>query len=368
MRTGSRYLTTLPFVFLLLWAEAVLVAEVKDKDSLVAIEQKVADAKKEFGAPGLSAALVVDDELAWSKGFGLADVENQVPAQADTVYRIASISKPMAATAVMQLAEKGRVNLDDPVQKYVPYFAAKPLTVTLRHLMTHTSGIRHYKPGEFDMKEHFDSVEDAIQIFADDPLLFTPGTLYSYSTYAFNLLAGVVETASGLTFEAYLKENVWGPSEMTSTHLEHQGEIVPHRARAYLKAGPNGGVANAPFADLSIKWAGGGIISTAEDLARFHIALNTGKLLEPETLVEMYTPYTLSDGNVSNYGLGWQIHVDEKDRTWIAHGGGATGGSSYLLRYPDGKLAVALICNVQGAGDMRRLALDIAETALAMEK
>jgi CubicO group peptidase (beta-lactamase class C family) len=115
---------------------------------------------------------------------------------------------------------------------------------------------------------------------------------------------------------------------------------------------------------LSIKWAGGGIISTVEDLAKFHIALNTGKLLQAETLAEIYTPYTLADGNVSRYGLGWNVQVDDEDRTWIAHGGGATGGSSYLLRYPEGKLAVAMICNVQSAGDMRELALEIAERLL----
>jgi serine beta-lactamase-like protein LACTB len=333
-------------------------------DRFAPIEKLVTDARTEFGTPGISVALVVNDELVWSKGYGLADVENEVPAKSNTVYRIASISKPISVTAVMQLVEEGKVNLDDPIQKYVSYFPDKPLTITLRHIMTHTSGIRHYKPGEMDMKEHFEDLEDAIQIFKDDPLLFRPGTLYSYSSYAYNLLAGVVEKASGLTFEAYLKERVWGPAGMTSTRLEHIGEIVPHRTRQYVKAGPNGRVRNAPYADLSIKWAGGGIISTVEDLARFHIALNTGKLLKPESLAEMYTPYTLADGNQSDYGLGWDIQTDEQGRTWIAHGGGATGGSTYLLRYPKGKLAVVVFCNVQNAGDRRALAMKIAEIAL----
>jgi CubicO group peptidase (beta-lactamase class C family) len=329
------------------------------------VEKIVTETRKEFGAPGISVAVVVDDEIAWSGGYGLADVENQVPATAETVYRIASISKPMAATALMQLVEQGRVDIDEPVQKYAPYFPEKPLTITLRHILTHTSGIRSYKPGEFDMKEHFDSVRNAIGIFKDDPLLFTPGSLYHYSSYAFNLIAGVIETASGLTFEAYMREKIWRPAGMTATRLEHQGPIVPHRARQYVKADSNGRVRNAPYADLSIKWSGGGMISTVEDLARFHIALNTGKLLKTETLAYMYTPYTLADGNVIDYGLGWRINKDDKGRTWIEHGGGATGGSSYLLRYPEGKLAVAFICNVQDAGDRRSLVLKIAEAVMA---
>jgi CubicO group peptidase (beta-lactamase class C family) len=337
----------------------------EDKSSFAKVEQIVQEAKEAFGTPAISVALVMNDELVWSEGYGLADVENQVPAKADTVYRIASISKPMAATAVMQLVERGLVDIDDPIQKYVSYFPKKPLEITVRHVMTHTSGVRHYKPGEMEMKDHFNSVEEAIEIFKDDPLLFTPGTLYKYSSYAYNLLAGVVERASGLTFEAYMKEHVWGPSGMSVTRLEHQGEIVPHRASQYVKAGPNGEVENAPFADLSIKWAGGGIISTAEDLARFHIALNNGKLLQASTLEKMYKPFQLADGNMTSYGLGWSIYEDEEGQRWVGHGGGATGGSTYLLRHPEKKLAVAIMCNVQNAGDRRKLALDIIAAATA---
>jgi len=170
-------------------------------------------------APGMSVAVTFagDD---WSEGFGLADVENEVRVTPDTVFRIASITKPISATAVMQLVERGQVSLDDPVQKHVPAFPAKgEHVVTIRHLLSHTSGIRHYKEGEFNHKASYDSVGAALTIFKDDPLLFTPGTKYSYSTYAYNLLAGVVERASGLTFEQYLTEHVLTPAGMTRTYL-----------------------------------------------------------------------------------------------------------------------------------------------------
>lgn len=332
-------------------------------DTYAEVADLVEAARTEWYAPGMSVAVVVDGRIAWARGFGLADVENEVEARPDTVYRIASISKPISATAILQLVEKGKLFLDDPVTKHVPSFPDRGLGITLRHLLTHTSGIRHYKEREMNLKEHFDSVEAALEIFKDDPLLFTPGTKYSYSSYAYNLLAAVVESASGLTFEAYLKEKVWGPAGMTATKLEHQGEIVPHRSRQYVVAGE--GVANAPFADLSVKWAGGGIISTVEDLARFAVALDQGVLLKPETLETMYEPMTLTDGTRTDYGLGWDSQVDEKGRRWIAHGGGATGGSTYILRLPEKRFAVTIAANVQDAGDRRALGMKIAELVFA---
>jgi CubicO group peptidase (beta-lactamase class C family) len=320
-------------------------------------------ARKEWRSPGMSVAVVVDGSIAWARGFGLADVENEVEARPDTVYRIASISKPLTATAVLQLVEKGALSLDDPVTKHVPGFPDRGLGITLRHLLTHTSGIRHYKDGEMNLQTHFDSIPDALEIFRDDPLLFTPGTKYSYSSYAYNLLGAVVENASGLTFEAYMKEKVWGPAGMSTTRLEHQGEIVPRRARQYVRSGERG-VRNAPFADLSVKWAGGGMISTVEDLARFAIALDEGVLLKPQTLETMNEPMTLTDGSRTEYGLGWDARVDEKGRRWIAHGGGATGGSTYILRLPEKRFAVVIAANVQDAGDRRALGLKIAELVL----
>ena len=170
----------------------------------------VAEARDTAGSPGLSAAVAVNGELIWSGASGLADVENGVPATADSVYRIASISKPVAGTALMQLVDQGAVDLDAEVQTYFPAFPEKEFPITVRHLMTHTSGIRHYNPGEMDMKDHFDTIEAAIEIFKDDPLVFEPGTQYSYSSYAWNIVAGIVENVSGQSFDDYLQENVWG--------------------------------------------------------------------------------------------------------------------------------------------------------------
>lgn len=351
------YAPLLVLVSLLAPAPAVTESRVPE------VERIAAEGHKETGAPGMSVAVAVGDRLVWSQGFGLADVENETPAGPSTVYRIASISKPIAATAVMQLAERGRVNIDDPVQKYVRAFPPKgEQTVTVRHLLTHTSGIRHYRAArEMESRDRYDSIEDALRIFKDDPLLFEPGTKYTYSTYGYNVLAAVVEAASGLAFETYLRTHVWGPAGMSSTYFDHVNAIIPRRARQYVREGRT--LLNAPYADLSNKWAGGGMLSTAEDLIRFHIALDQGKLLKPETLRQMYAPHRLSDSSESNYGLGWASWKDASGQAWIGHAGGATGGTTFLVRDPGRRLAAAVLCNVERASGLGALAERIAEAA-----
>lgn len=323
----------------------------------------VAEARDAAGSPGLSAAVAVDGALVWSGASGLADIENAVPATAESVYRIASISKPIASTAIMHLAEQGVLDIDDPIQEYFPPFPEKEYPITVRHLMTHTSGIRHYNEGEFDLKEHFDTVEAGTAIFRDDPLLFEPGTQYSYSTYAYNLLAGMVESVAGQSFDDYLQDNLWGPAGMEATYLEHQGDIVPNRVRQYVKSDEPPLVRNAPFADLSIKWAGGGMISTAPDLVRFALALDAGTIISAETHGRMTTPMELADGSLSYYGLGWRMAEDEMG-LWISHSGGATGGTTHLLRLPERGLAVALTANVQSGEGLPDAARRLAETAI----
>jgi CubicO group peptidase (beta-lactamase class C family) len=350
------------YVAACLVVSVVLVVPAATQPQSSEIERVASEGHKETGAPGMSVAVAVGDRLAWANGFGVADVENDVPASANTVYRIASISKPIAATAVMQLAERGRINIDDPVQKYVKSFPPKgEHTVTIRHLLTHTSGIRHYRQGEMESRTHYDTAEEALEIFKDDPLLFAPGTKYSYSTYGYNVLAAVVETASGLGFETYLRENVWAPAGMSATYFDHVSAIIPRRARQYVREGRT--LLNAPYADLSNKWAGGGVLSTAEDLVRFHIALDEGKLLKADTLQQMYTPHRLNDGSNTTYGLGWSSWKDKRGQAWIGHSGGATGGTTFLVRDPSRRLAVAVLCNIERAEGLGALAERIADTA-----
>jgi serine beta-lactamase-like protein LACTB len=248
------------------------------------------------------------------------------------------------------------VSLDDPIQRFVPSFPRKPQgEVLVRHLLTHTSGIRHYRGSEFGLAEYFPSLQRAIAVFRDDPLEFAPGERYLYSTYGFNLLAGVVEAASGRPFGDYLRVNIFAPAGMTATFLERPHEIVQYRARHYLRGPSPMTWLNAPYVDLSVKWAGGGIISSATDLLRFDLALNGGRLLRPDTQDRMYTSGRLTSGAFTGYGLGWMVSL-QGGRLVVAHSGGAMGGTTYLIREPKARAACVLLANLDNVPRLRELA------------
>lgn len=348
------------FVFaIVLWLSAGLAAQpgrtAAERD-LAALARLTDDDRLALGTPGLAAAVVVGESIVWAQGFGLADLEQGVPVRPESVFRIASISKPIAATAVMQLVERGLVSLDDPIQRFVPTFPRKAAgEIRIRHLLTHTSGIRHYRGNEMNSRDAYPSVERALSVFRNDPLLFAPGERYAYSTYGYNLLAGVVEAASGRSFEDYLRLNVFGPAGMTSTFLERPQEVIRWRARQYVRGPLAGTWLQAPYVDLSVKWAGGGMISSVLDLARFDIALNTGRLLRPETVERMYVSGRLNNGGHTGYGLGWMVS-QEAGRLRVAHSGGATGGTTYILREPRTPLASVILTNLDNVPRLRELA------------
>jgi CubicO group peptidase (beta-lactamase class C family) len=217
------------------------------------------DRMAEVGIPGLSVAVAVDGEVVWAEGFGMADLENSVAVRPDTRFRIASISKALTAAAVGVLVQEGRLDLDAPVQNYVPSFPLKRWPVTTRQLGGHVAGVRHYRGEEFASSVHYDDVVEALAIFEADTLLFEPRTDYSYSTYGWNLVSAVIQGASGRPFLRYMRDEVLDPLDLDETVAEHVDSIIPGRARFYLQ-GENRRIVNAPFVDNSNKWAGGGYL------------------------------------------------------------------------------------------------------------
>jgi CubicO group peptidase (beta-lactamase class C family) len=348
------------------------------------IEQVVRDGRPKTGAPGMSVGVVYEGRLVWTGADGLADVEHQVLAKPTTAYRIGSITKTITAVALMQLVERGRVGLDDKLEKWIPYYPVdRSSLITLRHILTHTSGIRHYhyERGEKEGRPplYYPSLEAACNIYgvAEEPLLFTPGTDFCYSSYASRLLGEVIERASGITWEAYIKEHVFEPAGMKDSRVDHPLAVIPNRSRGYRRSGfgnPREGIQqpwprgarliNAPFVDLSYKEPAAAVLSTVEDLARYDIALNEGVLLKNETLEQMYTPHTFPDGTTGPYGFHWRVSTDEKGRRWISHSGGVTGHNALLLRYPEGEFSIAILTNLEGARGIRNLAMAIGERLL----
>jgi CubicO group peptidase (beta-lactamase class C family) len=332
------------------------------RPTLEKIERLIAEEMARQEIPGLSVAVVVEGELRGSRGYGFADLENFVPAKASTVYRLASISKPITAVAALQLAEGGKLDLDADIRKYVPSFPEKPWPVTARQLLGHLGGIRHYRGSEeVASTRRYAGVTEALAIFRDDPLLQEPGTKYTYTTYGYNLLGGAVESAAGMKFMDYLRERIFRPAGMDRIRDDDQQALIPNRAQGYRKT-PEGDLRNSILADVSNKIPGGGLCSTVEDLARFAIAVQKGTLLSAESTERMFTRQKTKDGQETRYGLGWSI--DERDgRKEVTHGGGQPRVATFLYMLPQERCAVALMTNLEGAR-LPDLARRIADAAL----
>ncbi|MDH3290724.1 MAG: beta-lactamase family protein [Gemmatimonadota bacterium] len=312
--------------------------------------------------PGLSMAVSVRDEVVWSEGFGYADLELESPVTTTTRFRIGSISKSLTATALAQLYEQGALDFDAPVQRYVPTFPQKRWPLTVRQVAGHIAGVRHYaSDAEFLLNRRFETVQEGLQLFQGDTLLFEPGTQYLYSTFGWNLLSAVVEHASGEEFLSYMREHVFRPLRMRHTVADHVDSIVTGRTRFYVRA-QDGVLVNAPAVDNSYKWAGGGFLSTPEDLLLFANAHLGSAFLRPETVTLLWTPQRTADGRETGYGIGWRA-AEIRGHQVVSHSGGSVGGNCLLLIYPDARVALAVTANISNAG-YGRVAHRIAELFL----
>ena len=301
------------------------------------------------GSPGLSAAVAIDGKVVWVEGFGLADVENQVPVSPESRFRLGSISKLFTAAAVARLAETGKLDLDAPVQRYVPSFPDKGQTFTSRQLAGHLAGIRHYAPQDFQLPvRRYERLTEGLGIFQNDPLVHPPGTAYLYSSYGYNLLGVVVEGASGKDFSGAVDELVIQPLGLKSTLLDFPERIVEHRVRFYQR-GADGALANERAIDSSYKWPSAGFLSTPSDLVRFGSAHLRDGYLKPETRTLLFTSQRTTTGEETGVGIGWRIGKDAKGRRFLHHGGAIEGGRAFILLYPEENIAVAIVANLSGA-------------------
>jgi serine beta-lactamase-like protein LACTB len=324
-------------------------------ETVEAIKAAVTEEMSRLGIPGLSLALAEAGQIRYEAGFGLADVENQVLARPETVYRLASVSKPMTAVAVMKLAQEGRLDLDAPVTRYCPEFPEKPWPVTSRQLLCHQGGVRWYRPDEQPMTRRFTSLAEGLALFADDPLVFEPGTRVLYSTFGYTLLGCAAGHAAGEAFLPLLQDAVFGPAGMTATRADDVRGLIPNRAQGYVRDG-SGQLLNSALADMSYKVPGGGLCGTAPDVARFGAALLSGQLVTKETLQQMLTRQKTRDGRLTGYGLGLTVGTrGGKREAW--HEGGQERVSTVLYLRPDADLAVALLTNLE---KLQPQALDLA--------
>lgn len=311
------------------------------------IDRLVSTQMSARGIPGLSVAIGVGDAPIWTRGYGFADLENFVPATERSRYRLASISKPITAVALLQLVEAGKASLDDDVRKYVPDFPAKQWPVTLRQLLSHLGGVRSYRGNENESTKHYVNVRDGLEMFAADPLDHEPGSKYLYSSYGFNLAGAAAEAIAAKPFRQLLAETVFEPSGMKSTRDDNSFAIIPNRVEGYRR-NKAGELQNCALADTSNKVPGGGLISTAADVVRFGRGVLDGTFLKAETQVLMWTPQRTNNGKPTSYGLGWNLGSLE-GRPRYTHGGGQPGTSTFLDVLPQQRIVVAILTNLEGA-------------------
>ena len=300
--------------------------------------------------PGLSIAVATGNQVRWEQGYGFADLENFVPATAATVYRLASVSKPITAVAVMQLAERGSLDLDVPIQRYVPSFPAKRYPVTARQLLSHLAGVRHYKGDEWESTRPYPNLTAGLAMFEDDSLEHAPGARMTYTTHGYTLLGAAVEGAARMPYMDYLRAHVLAPAGISAMRDDDVAALIPHRARAYARDS-TGALRNAGLANTSYKIPGGGLVSTAADVARFAVAVQSGRIVRPATFARMTTPARTTDGKAIGYGLGWTIgQIPTAPPGVVWHSGGQQGTSSMVYLLPNDGTVVAILTNLEGLG------------------
>jgi serine beta-lactamase-like protein LACTB len=306
--------------------------------------------------PGLSIAVAAHGQIVWTEGFGWADIERRQPVTPRTRFRLGAASKPLTAAAVALLHDRGRLDLDAPVQTYVPDYPRKPWPVTPRHLLGDVAGVHRIRGDHNDAMpgERCANLDEALRLFAGEPLMFRPGTVHRYSIYGWILLSVLVERVAGEPFPAFMARELFQPLGMRSTLLEEAG-AMPHdttilfRRRKAGRVGP-GDPAKATYSCLA---GAGAFLSTPTDLARFGAAMLTPGLLRAETIAAMQAPQQLESGQSTSYALGWKVErvvLGDTPARLVGHRGTPMGGAVSLLTFPDLGIVVAAASNIGSAG------------------
>jgi D-alanyl-D-alanine carboxypeptidase len=302
---------------------------------------------RQLHLPGLAVAVVRDGRVVKSKGYGLANVELNVPATEETVFEIGSITKQFTSAAIMMLVEEGKVDLDEKITRYLTGVPEAWGGVTVRHLLTHSSGIQNYLdvPGLLDLTARPGMTHEEIAKLFFERLQpeFQPGETWSYSNSAYLLLGNIIEKASGKPYWDFLDERIFKPRGMKSTRSGEPRAILPNRAAGYEWR--DNRLENRP-ALTENAYAAGSIVSTVQDMAKWDAALGSGKLLKKSSLDQVWAPKKARGGAIapSNYGFGWFVDTYHGRRV-ISHGGGTPGFSSLFYRFVDDRLSVIVLTN-----------------------
>lgn len=294
--------------------------------------------------PGASAIVVRKGEVLYHKAFGMANLEQMLPMQTNNVFRIGSITKQFTAVAILQLMEQGKLNLQDEITKFIPDYPTHGYTITIEHLLTHTSGIRSYTSiPDYDERMTLDaSPLEMIDHFKNQPMEFAPGTQWNYSNSGYFLLGYIIEKVSGKTYAEYITENFFRTIGMTNSYCGNDIGIIPNRVGAYSMI--EFGYANAPPINMMQPYAAGNIMSTVEDLYKWNQALHSYKVVKKENLDKAFVNKKLADGSLAGYGYGWFLGTVQGSPTY-EHGGGINGSLTMGIYLPQQDVFVAVFHN-----------------------
>jgi CubicO group peptidase (beta-lactamase class C family) len=354
-------------------------AQSNSVSSLQRLESQVNTQFKGTKCPGLSVAVASNNRIVFSKALGKADIEQDVPLTTASVHRLASLSKPITGTIIMDLVEQGKLALDVSVRQYLLELPESYQKVTLRQLLSHQSGVRGYAD-EADVvfsTTHYATSREALKTMMGYPLLFEPGTKVEYSSLSFTVLGAAAEAVTGRSFQQ-LSADFFSKHGISGFSLDDPLAIVPKRVRGYLVdrnskiefndgrvmtreylKGTDDEVTHARFYDISNRYPAGGFDASAEDVLRLVIAVASGKVLKPETVDKMWTAQNTSDGNKSVFGLGWGVSRWQDKAKMVGMNGLEPSTTTFLRYLPESGVGVALLCNAEGAQGLPELVNDI---------
>ena len=305
-------------------------------------DQILKDLVTQGSVPGLAITVLKKGKVVLQKGYGLADIDTKTPVNPEkTLFRIASASKPIAATALAKMVASGLIDLDASLYDYVPYFPKKEHNFTIRQLASHTAGIRGYKGKEYALNKSI-TIKDSLDIFKNDPLLFAPGTNFHYNSFDWVLVSLAMQEACGCSFEEYVAKEVLLPLGMSHTFSEDPAKDVPNKATCYTKR--KSGFRLAIPVDNRFKLAGGGYLSTSEDLAKLGQAY-LDQIIAPGEVTQQFLTSQVVAGNPTYYGLGWQVSMDQEGKPYFGHVGNGIGGYSNFYVYPEQEVVISLLIN-----------------------
>lgn len=351
------------FIFLILNFSTSFAQNKQDKKLIQSLDKLIPERLTDI-APGCVVLVVKKDKIIYKKAFGFANTEQKTPMQADMLFRTGSMGKQYTAIAILQLVEQGKIGLQDSIQKYIKDFPSKGYTITIENLLTNTSGIKDYLSEISNPSKQKESYtpKDRVDYIKDEPLNFKPGSNYRYSNSNFYLLGFIIEMVTGKTFEEYLQENVLDKADLKNTFYIHPEKIIPDMPQGYSKF--DGKIEKATLQEVTIMYSAGALISNADDIYKWHLALYNQQLVKNETLEKATTPFKFDDGTFSQYTYGWFVKNIDGSKT-IEHSGSTDGFQSDAIYLPNENVFVVALYNCYEADmDWQILTNDIARLAI----